>query len=76
MCSQTFVEVLQRAGAQAKLLLYEGKTHTDIFLQVTNVDFDNEWVFMSYYIIVVISVKYNLSCILTIYSNKRDFLYK
>ena len=49
MCSQTFVEVLQRAGAQAKLLLYEGKTHTDIFLQVTNVDFDNEWVFMSYY---------------------------
>ncbi|CAM0881866.1 unnamed protein product [Alopecurus aequalis] len=31
--SQTFVDVLQQAGAQAKLLLYEGKTHTDIFLQ-------------------------------------------
>ncbi|GJM93771.1 hypothetical protein PR202_ga10359 [Eleusine coracana subsp. coracana] len=31
--SQTFVDVLQNAGAQAKLLLYEGKTHTDIFLQ-------------------------------------------
>ncbi|KAK1665976.1 hypothetical protein QYE76_054135 [Lolium multiflorum] len=31
--SQTFVEVLQQAGAHAKLLLYEGKTHTDIFLQ-------------------------------------------
>lgn len=32
--SQTFVDVLQQAGAQARLLLYEGKTHTDIFLQV------------------------------------------
>uniref|UniRef100_A0A0D9V3E9 protein-S-isoprenylcysteine alpha-carbonyl methylesterase n=1 Tax=Leersia perrieri TaxID=77586 RepID=A0A0D9V3E9_9ORYZ len=31
--SQTFANVLQQAGAQAKLLLYEGKTHTDIFLQ-------------------------------------------
>uniref|UniRef100_A0ACD5W1Y1 Uncharacterized protein n=1 Tax=Avena sativa TaxID=4498 RepID=A0ACD5W1Y1_AVESA len=31
--SQTFVDVLQQVGAQAKLLLYEGKTHTDIFLQ-------------------------------------------
>ncbi|KAL6842635.1 hypothetical protein ACP4OV_027479 [Aristida adscensionis] len=30
---QTFVNVLQQAGAQARLLLYEGKTHTDIFLQ-------------------------------------------
>uniref|UniRef100_A0A453F408 Uncharacterized protein n=1 Tax=Aegilops tauschii subsp. strangulata TaxID=200361 RepID=A0A453F408_AEGTS len=33
MCSQTFVDVLQQVGAQAKLLLYEGKTHTDIFIQ-------------------------------------------
>jgi len=33
MRSQSFVDVLQQAGAQAKLLLYEGKTHTDIFLQ-------------------------------------------
>ncbi|XP_047059890.1 probable isoprenylcysteine alpha-carbonyl methylesterase ICMEL2 [Lolium rigidum] len=31
--SQTFVDVLHQAGAQAKLLLYEGKTHTDIFVQ-------------------------------------------
>ncbi|CAL4948508.1 unnamed protein product [Urochloa decumbens] len=31
--SKTFVDVLQQAGAQARLLLYEGKTHTDIFLQ-------------------------------------------
>uniref|UniRef100_A0A2N9J049 protein-S-isoprenylcysteine alpha-carbonyl methylesterase n=1 Tax=Fagus sylvatica TaxID=28930 RepID=A0A2N9J049_FAGSY len=31
--SKTFVEALQRAGAQAKLVLYEGKTHTDLFLQ-------------------------------------------
>jgi hypothetical protein len=41
MCSQTFVDVLQQAGAHAKLLLYEGKTHTDIFVQVTHVNFDN-----------------------------------
>ncbi|XP_065616973.1 probable isoprenylcysteine alpha-carbonyl methylesterase ICMEL2 isoform X3 [Quercus suber] len=32
-CSKTFVDALQRAGAQAKLVLYEGKTHTDLFLQ-------------------------------------------
>ncbi|XP_052138001.1 probable isoprenylcysteine alpha-carbonyl methylesterase ICMEL2 isoform X3 [Oryza glaberrima] len=31
--SQTFADVLQQAGAQAKLQLYEGKTHTDIFIQ-------------------------------------------
>jgi prenylcysteine alpha-carboxyl methylesterase len=31
--SKTFVEALQRAGAQATLVLYEGKTHTDLFLQ-------------------------------------------
>jgi hypothetical protein len=34
MRSQTFVDVLQKSGAEARLLLYEGKTHTDIFLQV------------------------------------------
>ncbi|KAJ1284504.1 hypothetical protein BS78_03G209100 [Paspalum vaginatum] len=31
--SKAFVDVLQQAGAQARLLLYEGKTHTDIFIQ-------------------------------------------
>nr|POE95741.1 isoprenylcysteine alpha-carbonyl methylesterase icme [Quercus suber] len=31
--SKTLVDALQRAGAQAKLVLYEGKTHTDLFLQ-------------------------------------------
>lgn len=31
--SKTFADALQRAGAQAKLILYEGKTHTDLFLQ-------------------------------------------
>ncbi|KAF7029924.1 hypothetical protein CFC21_041561 [Triticum aestivum] len=31
--SRTFVDVLQQVGAQATLLLYEGKTHTDIFIQ-------------------------------------------
>ncbi|EMS61288.1 hypothetical protein TRIUR3_19699 [Triticum urartu] len=35
--SRTFVDVLQQAGAQATLLLYEGKTHTDIFIQESSV---------------------------------------
>ncbi|XP_041004230.1 probable isoprenylcysteine alpha-carbonyl methylesterase ICMEL2 [Juglans microcarpa x Juglans regia] len=30
--SITFVDALQRAGVQAKLVLFEGKTHTDLFL--------------------------------------------
>ncbi|KAK9272331.1 hypothetical protein L1049_002702 [Liquidambar formosana] len=33
MCSKTFVDALERAGVQAELILYEGKTHTDLFLQ-------------------------------------------
>uniref|UniRef100_A0A0D9WK39 Peptidase S9 prolyl oligopeptidase catalytic domain-containing protein n=1 Tax=Leersia perrieri TaxID=77586 RepID=A0A0D9WK39_9ORYZ len=31
--SETFAGVLKQAGAKTKLLLYEGKTHTDVFLQ-------------------------------------------
>ncbi|CAA0832738.1 Isoprenylcysteine alpha-carbonyl methylesterase ICME [Striga hermonthica] len=31
--SITFAATLQRLGAQADLILYEGKTHTDLFLQ-------------------------------------------
>ncbi|XP_015692793.1 probable isoprenylcysteine alpha-carbonyl methylesterase ICME [Oryza brachyantha] len=31
--SETFAGVLKQAGAKAKLQLYEGKTHTDVFLQ-------------------------------------------
>ncbi|WCJ25420.1 alpha/beta-Hydrolases superfamily protein [Euphorbia peplus] len=31
--SQTFVDALRRLGAQAELILFEGKTHTDLFLQ-------------------------------------------
>ncbi|CAK9317900.1 unnamed protein product [Citrullus colocynthis] len=31
--SETFVETLRKAGVQADLFLYEGKTHTDLFLQ-------------------------------------------
>ncbi|KAM1919282.1 hypothetical protein FF1_023810 [Malus domestica] len=31
--SKVFVDVLQKAGARADLILYEGKTHTDLFLQ-------------------------------------------
>ncbi|KAJ0900534.1 putative alpha/beta hydrolase-3 [Helianthus annuus] len=32
-CSKTFAESLQRVGAKAELKLYEGKTHTDVFVQ-------------------------------------------
>ncbi|GJS06268.1 probable isoprenylcysteine alpha-carbonyl methylesterase ICMEL1 [Tanacetum coccineum] len=32
-CSKTFVDALQRVGAKADLMLYEGKTHTDVFVQ-------------------------------------------
>ncbi|XP_076903114.1 putative isoprenylcysteine alpha-carbonyl methylesterase ICMEL2 [Bidens hawaiensis] len=32
-CSKTFVESLQRVGVKAELKLYEGKTHTDVFVQ-------------------------------------------
>ncbi|KAK2998615.1 hypothetical protein RJ639_024616 [Escallonia herrerae] len=31
--SKNFVDALQRVGAQADLILYDGKTHTDLFLQ-------------------------------------------
>ncbi|XP_038701631.1 isoprenylcysteine alpha-carbonyl methylesterase ICME-like isoform X2 [Tripterygium wilfordii] len=31
--SKSFVDALQRVGAEAKLFLFEGKTHTDLFLQ-------------------------------------------
>ncbi|KAL7609172.1 hypothetical protein Lser_V15G12864 [Lactuca serriola] len=31
--SITYVDALKRAGAKAELILYEGKTHTDLFIQ-------------------------------------------
>lgn len=31
--SKTFVDTLQRLGVKAELVLYEGRTHTDLFLQ-------------------------------------------
>uniref|UniRef100_A0A1J3GEI4 protein-S-isoprenylcysteine alpha-carbonyl methylesterase n=1 Tax=Noccaea caerulescens TaxID=107243 RepID=A0A1J3GEI4_NOCCA len=31
--SKSFAETLQRLGAKAEVILYEGKTHTDVFLQ-------------------------------------------
>lgn len=31
--SETYVDVLKKAGAKAKLQLYRGKTHTDVFVQ-------------------------------------------
>lgn len=34
LCSKTFVDTLCGVGAQAELILYDGKTHTDLFLQV------------------------------------------
>jgi prenylcysteine alpha-carboxyl methylesterase len=35
MCSETYADVLKKAGAKAKLQLYKGKTHTDVFVQVS-----------------------------------------
>ncbi|KAI3730547.1 hypothetical protein L1987_61718 [Smallanthus sonchifolius] len=32
-CSRTFADSLQRVGVKAELKLYEGKTHTDVFVQ-------------------------------------------
>jgi prenylcysteine alpha-carboxyl methylesterase len=34
MCSEVFADVLKHAGGKVKLQLYEGKTHTDVFVQV------------------------------------------
>lgn len=34
MCSENFADALRKAGAHAELILYEGKTHTDLFVQV------------------------------------------
>jgi hypothetical protein len=34
LCSKNFAETLQRVGVKAEAILYEGKTHTDLFLQV------------------------------------------
>lgn len=34
-CSITFVDTLKRVGARAELILYHGKTHTDLFIQVS-----------------------------------------
>lgn len=42
MCSETFADVLKQAGAKAKLLLYEGKTHTDVFLQVSHFEYEGQ----------------------------------
>ncbi|WRX20127.1 hypothetical protein QQP08_012614 [Theobroma cacao] len=33
LCSINFVDALKGVGADAELILYEGKSHTDLFLQ-------------------------------------------
>jgi hypothetical protein len=33
------VDALKKAGAKAKLQLYKGKTHTDVFVQVSYPDY-------------------------------------
>lgn len=43
MCSETFADVLKQAGAKTKLQLYEGKTHTDVFLQVRHLEY-YDWI--------------------------------
>lgn len=37
-CSKTFVDALRRVGAEAELILYDGKTHTDLILQVRDLN--------------------------------------
>lgn len=44
LCSINFVDALKGVGADAELILYEGKSHTDLFLQVSD----------QYYLFVVI----------------------
>lgn len=34
LISVKFAETLRELGVEAKAILYEGKTHTDVFLQV------------------------------------------
>lgn len=34
-CSKNFVAALKRVRAEAEVILYDGKTHTDLFLQVS-----------------------------------------
>ena len=33
-CSKNFADTLRRFGGKAESILYDGKTHTDLFLQV------------------------------------------
>jgi len=35
VCSEKFADALKEAGASADLILYDGKTHTDLFVQVS-----------------------------------------
>ncbi|XP_077253705.1 putative isoprenylcysteine alpha-carbonyl methylesterase ICMEL2 isoform X2 [Tasmannia lanceolata] len=39
--SKNFSDALQRVGAKVKLVLYEGKTHTDLFLQINHLENGN-----------------------------------
>lgn len=34
ICSKKFVDTLHSVGAKVDIVLFEGKTHTDLFLQV------------------------------------------
>jgi prenylcysteine alpha-carboxyl methylesterase len=35
IASERFADALKKAGARADLILYDGKTHTDLFLQIS-----------------------------------------
>jgi acetyl esterase/lipase len=41
MHSETFADVLKQAGGKVELQLYKGKTHTDVFLQVGYLEYQN-----------------------------------
>lgn len=42
-CSKNFAEVLERVGAKVEAVLYKGKTHTDLFLQVSKIFFKTNY---------------------------------
>lgn len=59
LCSKDFADTLQRVGGKAESILYEGRTHTDIFLQVIErrvflpfllvpVDWQSNWIAKSF----------------------------
>ncbi|GKV39331.1 hypothetical protein SLEP1_g47116 [Rubroshorea leprosula] len=45
--SKCFAETLRRLGVKSEVMLYEGRTHTDLFLQVINEPHRTNSIFLS-----------------------------